>query len=192
MMKVHAPQLANAYWHAIKSQKPRAAEEILRKANLPKGLAPADHRAARTGKKGRVAKLASPVTLATEPQLRAYTGKKQKLVGFAKAGWAAAAKAIGGRVRRNIREAGGNRRTEEIFPPHIRKLASRFPGAGGARYSVSGMIHRLEIFTNVRYAQEATNPALMASAESRAKDSFTKAIAQSLQAMHKRFRDKAA
>ncbi len=151
-------------------------------------LSPADHKAARTGKKGRVGKLVSPASLATEPQLNAYVRKQLALVEFAKAGWAAAAKAIGGRVRANVRVPGQKRTTREVFPASIRKLANRYSSIGSAAYSISGSTHSLTIATHVKHAQEATNPGMMASAESRAQDSFTRAIAQSLQAMHRRLR----
>lgn len=188
LIKIHAPELAPAYWHAVKSQKPRQAEEILRKANLPTGLSPADHKAARTGKKSRVGKLVSPASLATEPQLNAFVRKQLALVEFAKAGWAAAAKAIGGRVRANVRVPGQKRTTREVFPASIRKLVNRYSSIGSASYSISGSTHSLTIATHVKHAQEATNPGMMASAESRAQDSFTRAIAQSLQALHRRLR----
>lgn len=186
MMKVHAPELANAYWHAYKAQRPRAMEEIRRKANLPGGFNPAQHRQARTGPKGSVARPEAPLTVSSGPSVAAYVRKKKALVGFAKAGWAAAAKAIGGRVRRNVRDAAGNRRTEEKIPAPLRKLANRFPDSGGARWSENGSKVTLEIFTRVSYAEDATEPRLFEAANSYAANSFANALGESLRALNRR------
>ena len=63
LMIKHAPHLAGAYWKAHKSNKPRAAAEIMRKAKLPVGVDPADLKKARIGKKGRVPGRKNPVSL---------------------------------------------------------------------------------------------------------------------------------
>lgn len=170
LMKVHAPHLAGAYWHAHKSNKPRAAADIVRRAGLPQGLDPAVLAKARTGKKRRVPGPKAPVSLATEAQVRVMVRKQQQLVGFAKAGWYAAAKGIGGRIRRNSVSSGGARQTAEIFPSYVRKIARKFPDIGGA--SVSGGMNspRVEVWSNVRHAVAALPPRLHAAAADRARD----------------------
>ena len=155
MIKLRDPELAKAYWHAYKAKKPRNMAAILRKANLPKGLDPAAHKSVRTGKNGRVI-ISVPVTVANAAQLRVFVRKQRALVGFAKAGWYCAAKGLGGRVRRNLRDADtGKRSTEEIFPRYVRAIAQKYPNAGGARLLVEGSVIRVEIFTNVRHARNA-------------------------------------
>lgn len=186
MMKVHAPQLAPAYWHAYKSKKTRSMAAIVRKANLPEGLSPAAHKAARTGKKGRVAGLEAPVSLANEAQLRTYVRKQRQLVGFAKAGWYAAAKGLGGRVRRNLVLESGKRKTEEIFPAYVRALARKFPDAGGARITSRGSKVNVEIFTRVRHSREALSDAAYFSATQRAETQLANALAQSLRALNEK------
>ncbi len=175
LMKIHSPLHAKAYWHAIKSQKPRAAADIMRKANLPTGLNPAAHKAVRTGRKGRVPGNTKPVSLANAASLNAFVRKQRALVGFAKAGWLAAAKAIGGRVR----NAEG---TGEAFPKHIRALVAKFPGIGGADYKESNGVHTLAIFTRVKHAQEALPEGLRLSAETRAKERFIASLAKAITA----------
>lgn len=186
MMKIHAPELANAYWHAIKANKPRAADELRRKANLPTGLNPADHKKSRTAKKGRVAALPAPLSVAPAHAVTAYSRKMQNLAGFAKAGWYIAAKAIGGRMRANIRAEGGKRSTQERFPGDIRKLGNRFPNIGGARFSGTGSRMSLEIFTRVKHAREATDEGLFASATANAQEAFGKALGESLRALNRK------
>jgi hypothetical protein len=187
LMQVHAPNLAKAYWHAYKSKKPRAMAEILRKANLPQGLNPADHSAARTGKNGRVKKNQKLVSVANDAQLRVFVRKQRALVGFAKAGWACAAKGLGGRVRRNTRDAtGGSRKTAESFPKYVRALARKFPDAGGARLLIEGTRITIEIFTNVTHADVAMPKPLYEAATSRAQQKTTLALTYALQELNKR------
>lgn len=115
-------------------------------------LNPAQHKVARTGRQGRVPGNFRSDTVVSPAQRRAFVRKQQQLVGLAKAAWYVAAKALGGRVRLNLRDAdGGNRRTVEQFSPYIRKLARRFPGIGGAEVSAT----RVSVFSNVSYASEA-------------------------------------
>ncbi len=181
LLKVHAPHLANAYWHAHKKNKPRQMSAILTKANLPQGIQPADLKAARTGPGARVKKGQQPVSLATEAQLRAFVRKQQQLVGFAKAGWYAAAKALGGRVRSNTTASDGKRTTAEVFPGYVRKIASRFPGIGGATITPG----RVEIFTSVRHAAAALTATNYATATDRARASLAAALAQSIRALNR-------
>lgn len=189
LMKIHAPHLAGAYWRAHKSNKPRAAADIMRRANLPTGIDPAALAKARTGKQGRVPGPKQPVSLATEAQVRVAVRKQRALVGFAKAGWYAAAKGIGGRVRRNIVRPGGKRITEEIFPAFVRKIARRFPDIGGAR--ISGNLRasfRVEVFTNVSHAEEALPSRLHAAAATRTQAKIAAEIRYAAAALNKKGR----
>jgi len=185
LMKQHAPHLANAYWHAHKAKKPRQMAEILRKANLPQGLNPADHSAARTGKNGRVRKNQKHVSIANAASLRVFTRKQRGLVGFAKAGWACAAKGLGGRVRRNIRGADGTRATAESFPGYVRALARKFPDAGGASIAVSGTTVTVAIWTNVRHGDVAMPLPLYEAAVSRAQQKVNLALTESVRAINR-------
>lgn len=188
LMKVHAPHLAGAYWHAHKSNKPRAAADIMRKANLPTGIDPAALKKARTGKKGRVPGPKQPVSLATEAQVRVIVRRQRGLVGLAKAGFYQAAKGLGGRVRRNIVSPAGKRQTEEIFPAYVRKLARKFPDIGGA--SVTGGLNnpRVEVYSNVPHAGAALPARLHAAAASRAQAKIAAEIRYAAAALNKKGR----
>jgi len=189
MLKVLNPTLARAYWWGgVKKDNEKVKNSVLRKAGLPRGLNPADHKAARTGKKGRVGKLERPASLATENRLDAYVKKQRALVGFAKAGWYAAARSLGGRVRTRVDLPDGRRSSEEIFPAHVRKLGNKYRDAGGSTYNVVGMKHTVVIFTRVKHAQEALPLGLYHSATDIAKEKFTRALAHALQAMTRRKR----
>lgn len=191
LMRVHAPHMAGAYWHAVKSGKSRAALEIMRRANLPEGINPAHHKAARIGKKGRVPGPVRPVSIATEPQVARFSREQAALVGMAKAGWYAAAKALGGRVRRNIVGLGGKRMTEEIFSASVRKLARRFSGLGGARISGGEDRPRVEVFTNVKHATNALPHGMYLSAVLRAEEKVVAALKHSGAALRKKVFGKA-
>lgn len=187
MLKVINPKLFQAYWFGgVKKNDQKTMARILRTAGLPEGLDPAAHKAARTGKKGRVGKLQRPVSLANAATLNAYVKKQRALVGFAKAGWAAAAKSIGGRVRATIRNADGTRTSVERFSKTVRNLASKWPDSGGSRYTVTGTLHTLEIFSNVKHAQDAMPMPLKLSAETRAQERFIAALGHSLRALNKK------
>jgi hypothetical protein len=186
LLKKQAPHLAGAYWRAHKSNKPRAAADIVRRAGLSPGIDPSALKKARSGKRGRVPGPKDPVSIATEAQVRAFARKQSQLVGLAKAGWYAAAKALGGRVRRNIVNPGGRRATAEIFPASVRKLASRFPGLGGARISGGDQAPKVEIFTNVRHAADALSGGQYASAVSRAQERVKRDLAFSMSALRKK------
>ena len=185
LMKIQAPHLAGAYWRAHKSNNPRAAADIMRRANLPGGINPADLKAARTGKKGRVPGARAPVSLATEAQVKVMVRKQRQLVGFAKAGWACAAKGIGGRVRRNTVSAGGRRGTEEIFPKFVRDIARKFPGLGGAAVTGGLTNPRVRIWTSVKHAAAALPPRLHAAAADRARARVTAQICAAARALNK-------
>lgn len=192
LLKVHAPKLAKGYWKAHKAGQQSAMDAIVRAANLPQGLTRGAHKSARDAH-GAVGKNHKPESLVREPQFNAFAKGQEKLVGFAKAGWYCAAKALGGRVRRNIREDNGKRRTEEIFPKWIRDLARRYPDAGGARVTTTGRQVTVEVFTNVRHAQEALIPGLGDAVEDRARGRVAKALAIGLQKLGRsRFGKKAA
>jgi len=186
MMKIHAPLLANAYWHAHKANRPRAMADLLRKANLPQGLNPSVHKSARTGKKGRVGALPAPLSLVTEPQLRTFTRAQLALVGFAKAGWLAAAKAIGGRVRRNLVGKDGSRSTEETFPKWVRDVERKYPGIGGARFTDADGHLTLEIFTCVKHAVDALPANEWEKANQEAEQKLAQQLAAALAALNKR------
>lgn len=181
MLSVHAPHLAGAYWRAVQQRKPRSAEAIVKKAGLPEGLNPSDHKKARAGHKGaRVLRGSKPATLARESEVRGYAKEQVGNVGFAKAGWYAAAKAIGGRVRRSITGENGKRTSIEIFPGWVRKLANKNSGIGGAVVRDSGSGPSVTIFNSVKHAAPALKPSLKAEAISRANDNLKAALKRAL------------
>lgn len=185
LIKPRSMKLAMAYRHyAIKGDFVKA-NKYLRQAGFTVGAVKREiHRAARTVGNSDVPKDFTPKDVVRADSRNRYVIEKQETIGTAKAGWAAAAKALGGRVRTNIKDSFGNRSTAETIPEFVRKLTVKFKGLGGARV----LPKRVEVFTNVTYAQEAlingdTFPALES-----AQESFQAAMAKSLAALIKKHR----
>lgn len=178
------PALAHAYYRAATNGKLRQAQKYLRQAGVRIGSAdPALHRAARTAPKGYVPRNQIPVAVVKAPSLNAYVRRKRDEAGIAQAGWYAAAKALGGRVRRNLTDsATGRRSTEEIFPASIRKIAKRFPSLGSATVQPN----RITIWTNVRHARGAMSKAEQSHAEEIARETLLKALQNSLNVLAKK------
>lgn len=164
------PDLAPAYWHAYKARKTRVMGQILNQAGLPTGINPAALKAARTGPKGRVAKGTEPVSLATEPQVRAFARGQKRLIGTAKAGWYAAARSLGGRVRAPIAQ-------------NAKRNERRFAGLGGSRFETG----RCEIFTNVAHAKNALPPRKYLAATARGRRSFAAALQKAIREVNASF-----
>lgn len=179
LIKPRSQQLAMAFYYAAKKGDTTRANRYMRQAGVNvESLDPSLHRAARTGPHGSVSKAATPEQVVRAQSLNKFTREKQGTIGTAKAGWYAAAKALGGRVRTNITGADGSRSTKETVPGFIRKLSSKFAGLGGARV----MPGRVEVFTNVTYAgeDEALLPGSLLSAVSNAEESFRSALTKAV------------
>lgn len=182
-----SPQLAKAYWTAWKSKNTRAQTRLMREAGVTlTALDAGTHKAARTGHHASVPKAFQGTDMVSQPQLRAYARKQAALVGFAQAGWYAAARGLGGRVRRNLVSATGKRSTAEAFPAYVRKLSNRYSGIGGARVLTSGATSRVEIWTGVRHAKNALPYHLSDLAESEARENVAKALAASVHALNRK------
>jgi hypothetical protein len=181
LLSTKSPQLAAAYWHAYKAKKTRRMGQILTQAGLAEGVSSQALRGVRTNGKGGVPKNIEPLSLGREPQVAALSRRQQLLVGTAKAGWHQAAKGLGGRVRRNLTDSDGKRRTEEIFPEYVRKVSNRFSGLGGA-FFVGGEKPSATIFSSVRHAVDALiSPGAIEQANERAQARFHKALLEALQ-----------
>lgn len=180
--------LGLAYYRAMMQGNEAQMKRYMAEAGLViGGLNPAVHRNARTGPYGKVM-MSGPREIVPKQQLDAFTRKKQANVGVAKAGWYAAAKALGGRIRRNLVAEDGRRSTIEIFPAYIKKIARRFPGLGGARVAPG----RVEVFTNVRHAEDAYLGMAVDDAIYYGRLSFKTAIERALRKIRERgFRDAA-
>jgi hypothetical protein len=188
-IKRRSVPLGLAFYRAAKAGKTAQAKRYLRDAGVTvEQLDRALHRNARTGPKGDVPKGVVFQAVVGKASLDKYVREKRGLVGLAKAAWYAAAKALGGRVRRNIVEAGGRRRTEEIFPGYLRKLARRFPGIGGASVSP----RRVEVWSSVDYAGETVTFASMDKAVEESKAAFYRAMVKSVDALTRKYFRKAA
>lgn len=186
-VKRRSPQLAKAYWNAWKTRDTRALTRILRDCGISiAALDPSTHKAARTGPNGSVPKNHQATDMVSEPQARAYARKQAALVGFAQAGWYAAARGLGGRIRRNLVSDTGKRGTVETFPAYIRKLANRYSGIGGARVLTGGATARVVIWTAVRHARNALPDNLRALAEDEAAANVSQALAASLAALNRK------
>lgn len=189
LIKPRSQRLAWGFWHAMKNGDEARARRYMRQAGINvENLDPSQHRAARTGPRGSVAKSAQPAQVVKDSSLAKFTREKQATIGTAKAGWYAAAKALGGRVRTNTTDASGNRSTTETIPPYIRKLTTKFAGLGGARI----MPGRVEIFTNVTYADEALPQGALESAIDTAATSFRDSITKALAIILRRSLSRAA
>ena len=185
LIKPRSRKLAMAYRHYANKGDFIKANKYLREAGFTVGAVKRElHRASRTGPQGSVAKNNTPQDIVRADSRDKYTLEKQGTVGTAKAGWAAAAKAIGGRVRRNDKDEFGNRSTAETIPEFVRKLTVKFKGLGGARV----LFRRVEVFTNVTYADEALPQGALESAIDAANTSFQAAMAKSLTALIKKHR----
>ena len=98
--------LAAAFWTAVKARKMGLAKQILDNLVTAGGsfthgaVSPDVHTKARTGIRRSVPKDHKPTHIITSAgaALNTYIKKKQRTIGAAKAGWAAAAKAMGGAV----------------------------------------------------------------------------------------------
>lgn len=185
LMLAHAPHLAGAWWHAVKSQDTKRANDILRLADLPRSApSAATLKSYRTAAKGRVDRRKSPESLARPAEQSRLAKSQAALVGVAKAGWHQAAKAIGGRVRINLVAEDGKRSTAEAFPAWVRKVSRKIAGLGGAMVGKG----RVTIFSNVRHAAAAIEPRHKAGAEAAAAETFSKAMAAAVSRVTKRFR----
>lgn len=184
LIKPRSQRLAMAFWHAAKKGDDARARKYLRQAGFSvETLDAALHRAVRTGPQGSVAKSTTPQQVVKDNSLARYTRDKIGTIGTAKAGWANAARGIGGRVRtNNVDAATGARSTSETIPAYIRKLERKYPGLGGARV----MPRRIEIFTNVTYADEALPQGSFDAAITNARASFAAALDGSTAALRRK------
>lgn len=178
LIKPRSKKLAHGFYRASKAGNLAQANRYLKQAGLKiEALDPSLHKAARKNTAyGRVAKNYRPTTIVRKPTLAKYIREKQATVGTAKAGWYAAAKALGGRVRTNLVGEDGKRSTVETIPAWVRKVANRTPGLGGARISPG----RVEIFTNVKHARDALSVEDLYLIEEKGIESFVEAITRAL------------
>ena len=174
---------AKAYYHKIKSQKPRAAADILRSSAVPRGIDMQLMASLRTAPGGRVPETIAPQRLVESPQLRTATRSQQQRVGMAKAAWYQAARALGGRVRGSY-QRGESIVNAEKFPASVRRVASRFPGLGGAVFSEQNGRFRAEIFSNVGHGRKALAASVEQTAVDVAQGKLASALQASLDAIH--------
>ena len=178
LIKQTSEKHALAYWHAHKTGDERAMANILRRAKVPRGLNAGDHQAARV--KGKVPGDAAPISLAAPGRAAAYIRRRQKKAGLAKAGWFAAATALGGRLRTRSRRTG---KSVQRFPKYVRRLG-KTPGIGGANF-FGGPRARARIWNTVTYIGEALPETLYYTALAQAQTDFVKALNQSVQHLNK-------
>ena len=166
-------RLAKAYWAAYKSGDAPALARILRRAAIPRGLDPAAHQSAR--RKGKVPGSAKVISFAPETRLDAYIRRTQKKAGLAKAGWAAAANALGGRVRTRSASTG---KSVQRFPKYVRSLQRR-SNIGGAMVR-NGPRAFVRIWNIVPYIGDALPENLYLRALDEAERSFVTALNNSV------------
>jgi len=183
LVERRSPQLGAAFARARKEGNKVQMARYLADAGVATGsLSPATHKAARTSYYGGVEKGYQSTDLVAQGQLDAYVRKRRDNVGVAKAAWYAAARALGGRIRRNLVAADGKRSTVEKFPSYLKKLARKYPGLGGARV----MPGRVEIFSNVAHARQAILDFALDDALYEAKQSFLATLQKSIAKIRER------
>lgn len=179
LIKAVDPVKAEEFWSAHKKGRKRRMLDIINSVSIQKSTDIAILKKARTGRHGNVPKNVAARSLVTKQQLTAIQKQQEKLVGFAKAGWYQAARALG-RVRRSV-ETDGRRTSEEIFPGYIRTLARRFPGIGYATTISSGNTASTTISSMVRHAANAMPRSRQKQAEASAQDHFNQACREAMQ-----------
>jgi len=184
-----SPALGAAFRRARKEGNKAQMARYMADAGVSEvSLNPSVHRSARTSYYGGVEKGYQAIDLVPQQQLETYVGKRRANVGIAKAGWYAAAKALGGRIRRNLVADDGKRSTVEIFPAYIKQLARKNHGLGGAKTTPG----RVEVFSNVAHARAAILDFALDDALYRAEQSFLATLKKSLARIRERgFRDAA-
>ena len=171
------PALARDFWRAEKAGEKEKARRLLRKlcakAGIPIGAVRPDlHKAARTALYGRVSDNAKTLAVVSKGEaLDRYIAKVQRQIGAVKAGWIAAAKALGGTVRGVPRWANTGAHKSSNGTAIVKR------GAKGAK---------IELQNQVSYAQEACNDAQLRQAEGRARLRLQNAMTQKLKAMASR------
>lgn len=184
-LKTIDQRLAMAFWQAIRNGNEAKARKYLRKAGVSvESLNPTFHRKARTGTGGSVPADHVADQVVKAASLERYINIKKATMGVAKAGWCAAARALGGRIRTNNKGTNGYRTTTETFPPFVRKLASKYANLGGATITPRKVV----IFTNVRHGADAIAEWAFQTAFDQAQQSFNASIKDALSKVIKQFR----
>jgi hypothetical protein len=141
---------AFSYWRFKLKGDPRGMAGVLRKAGLPTGVSASVYQAVR-----RAGALSAPRSLGTEGEILKFIRAEQSRVGLAKAGFYLAGRALGGRLRVSMRDLAGKRKSLEVFPSYVRKLATRNGSAGGARVAQDKDRVSITIFSRVSYGPRA-------------------------------------
>jgi hypothetical protein len=171
------PVLAREYWRADKNGEPEKARRILRKlcakAGIPIGaIRPDLHKNARTARYGRVPDSAKTLAVISKGEaLDRYIAKVQKQIGAVKAGWIAAAKALGGTVR---------------GIPRWANTGAHKNSHGSAAVKRAEKGSTVELTNQVSYAPQACDDGQLRHAERRARLRLQNAIAEKLKAMAER------
>lgn len=190
LLESSSPQVAKAFWNAYKSGDQQAMEAAMatRVRGLPRKLNPSKHKSLRTGKYGRVLRGAKPVAVVRKSARDNYIKKQQRKAGMAKAGWLAAAKGLGGRVRRGGGRSGG---TNETFPAWVRKAGARRK-LGGATVRNGNGVLRIALRNAVRHADEALLLSLLQRAEVDASRNFQRSLNKSVSFQSAKYRRRLA
>lgn len=151
---IRDPHFAKAFWLLLEQGHTDRAIKILRDYGRTLGNVPWIrfdggylHLSHRDAKTGRVGKLRVPLAIVRNPkQLETYIGRKQKLVGFGKSGWADVARLLGG-----IR---GLRAEDDITANWI----TRNGGQGNVLIYRSGEDTVIRLTNRVRYAERILSP----------------------------------
>lgn len=141
---------AFSYWRFKLKGDVRGMNSVVRKAALPTGVSAAVYQAVR-----RAGALTAPRALASEGEIVKFIRSEQARVGLAKAGFYLAGRALGGRLRVSMKDLAGTRKSLEVFPSYVRKLATRSPSAGGARLAQRKGFVSVTIFSRVSYGVRA-------------------------------------
>jgi len=187
IIKRRSPKLAAGYLRAIKQNKPAQARRYLAEAGVKvEAIDKTAHKAARTGTGGGVPSGAAPIAVVNSAKLRTYIRAAQAKVGMAKASWFQASKGIVQRVRTQRRWNDGSRKTFEVFPAVIRRVARKFPGLGGSKVTGSGLKIHVTIYSTVDHGPDALDQANYALANTEASKTLAKSISYMIAHLNKK------
>ncbi|MDH3603194.1 MAG: hypothetical protein OEU26_26570 [Candidatus Tectomicrobia bacterium] len=168
--------MAAEFWRAHKQGDRAKMEKVLRRRTIPKGVDRGTYER-RRNKGGYVPYQALPVAVVTAGRQASFAKEKKKTIGIAKAGWLQAAKAIGGRVRRQGKEA---------FPKYVRAASRLVAGLGGAEVVEQGRFPSVTIYSEVRYAERALDSIRKHRAEVNAERRSAETIRKRLEHLNKK------
>lgn len=178
--------LAFRYGRFYRKGNARGMAAVLREANIPFGTPFTAYMTRRKAElKDSSVRDTPPSSIASEAEIDRFVRGRYRKVGLAKAGWYLAGTQLGGRIRTTV-TINGRRKTSDVFPGYVRKVAKAFPQAGGARVLIRDNLVMAEIFTNVAYALSALPADKLKRATQAGQERYQRNVAAKLSKLHRR------